>query len=164
MNVTMAAETARGVSRRATYPWQLHKWARGAGSGERCDMSTLTLPRRRFLLVVAGLSLSALAGCRPHTSQPIANPRAPTPPSQSTPPARIRFGADVLLDHPALLRNHRVGLITNQTGRSADGQRTVDLLYARNDMSLLALFSPEHGFAGGAAPGDSVAKQPRHPN
>jgi uncharacterized protein YbbC (DUF1343 family) len=120
-------------------------------------MTTLTLPRRRFLLVVAGLSLSALAGRRPRTSRLVPSPPpAPTPHLTPPSPKRIRFGVDALLDHPALLRNHRVGLITNQTGRSSDGQRTVDLLYARTDLRLLALFSPEHGFSGDAAPGASV--------
>jgi uncharacterized protein YbbC (DUF1343 family) len=122
-------------------------------------MATRVLPRRHFLLVLAGLSLHALLGCRARTSRPVprAPTRAPTPPLTSPPPVRIRFGVEVLLDHPALLRHQRVGLITNQTGRSSAGERTVDLLYARTDLSLLALFSPEHGLGGTAAPGASVA-------
>jgi uncharacterized protein YbbC (DUF1343 family) len=64
---------------------------------------------------------------------------------------------DVLLELPELLRHQRIGLITNQTGRSADGRRTIDLLYARTDLRLLALFSPEHGLLGVAAPGQSIA-------
>jgi uncharacterized protein YbbC (DUF1343 family) len=70
------------------------------------------------------------------------------------------LGIDVLLDNPdhlAVLRNQRVGLITNQTGRGFDGRRTVDLLYARQDLRLRVLFSPEHGWRGTAAPGAPVA-------
>jgi uncharacterized protein YbbC (DUF1343 family) len=79
------------------------------------------------------------------------------PVAPSTAPASIRCGVDVLLEHPVLLRHQRIGLITNQTGRSADGRRTIDLLYARKDLRLRALFSPEHGLLGTAAPGQVVA-------
>jgi uncharacterized protein YbbC (DUF1343 family) len=56
-----------------------------------------------------------------------------------------------------VLRDQRVGLITNQTGRSADGRSTVDLLFSRTDLRLLALFAPEHGLRGAAAPGAPIA-------
>jgi uncharacterized protein YbbC (DUF1343 family) len=126
-------------------------------------MITPTLPRRRFLLVAAGLGLSALLGCRPRTPQPFPSPpaRTPTPrlapPLQSSPPARTLFGVDVLLENPAVLRHQRIGLITNQTGRGADGRSTIDLLYARTDLRLLKLFAPEHGLRGVAAPGEQIA-------
>jgi len=129
-------------------------------------MTTLTLPRRRFLIVVAGLGLSGLLGCRPRAPRPgPSHPaRAPTP--QLTPlppspsPAPIRFGVDMFLDNPETLRHQRVGLITNQTGRSADGRSTIDLLYARMDLYLRALFAPEHGLRGAAAPGAPIANGP----
>ncbi|RIK75462.1 MAG: hypothetical protein DCC67_15270, partial [Planctomycetota bacterium] len=58
-------------------------------------------------------------------------------------------GIDVLVrDGFEPLRGKRVGLITNHTGLSRDGRRTIDLLYAARDMELVALFSPEHGIAG----------------
>jgi uncharacterized protein YbbC (DUF1343 family) len=69
----------------------------------------------------------------------------------------MRFGVDVLLENPDVLRHQRVGLITNQTGRSADGRTTIDLLYARTDLHLRALFAPEHGLRGTAAPGAPIA-------
>ena len=125
-------------------------------------MTSVTLPRRRFLLVVAGLGLSALLGCRPPATRlgPTPSSQAPTPrltpPPQSPSPTPIRFGVDVLLENPAVLRHQRVGLITNQTGRSADGRSTIDLLYARTDLRLLKLFAPEHGLRGAAAPGEPI--------
>jgi uncharacterized protein YbbC (DUF1343 family) len=64
---------------------------------------------------------------------------------------------DVLLENPALLRLQRIGLITNQTGRSADGRSVIDLLYARTDLRLLKLFAPEHGLRGAVAPGEPIA-------
>jgi hypothetical protein len=84
-------------------------------------MTSQTLPRRRFVLVVAGLSLSAFLGCRPHAPRPVPSPsaRAPTPqltrPPQSPSPARTRFGVDVLLDNPAVLRHQRARADAAQT-------------------------------------------------
>jgi len=42
----------------------------------------------------------------------------------------------------------RVGLVTNQTGVDAQGQRTVDVLAHAPGIQLTAIFSPEHGIAG----------------
>src|SRR5207249_1514536 len=58
-------------------------------------------------------------------------------------------GIDVLeRDGFALLKGRRVGLITNQTGRDRDGRSTIDLLKAAPGVTLVALFSPEHGIRG----------------
>ena len=42
----------------------------------------------------------------------------------------------------------KIGLVTNHTGVDANGRRTVDLLANAPGVQLVALFSPEHGFAG----------------
>lgn len=65
------------------------------------------------------------------------------------PPVRVLTGADVLAEEGfARLRGKRIGFITNQTGRTRDGRRTVDLLAAAPGVTLAALFSPEHGLTG----------------
>ena len=46
------------------------------------------------------------------------------------------------------LRGKRVGLVTNHTGRSRDGTATIDLLHKAPGVTLVALFSPEHGIRG----------------
>ncbi len=72
-------------------------------------------------------------------------------------PARVRPGIDVLLaDSAHLLRGRRIGLVTNQTGVDARGISSVSRLLAAG-ANLTALFSPEHGFRGAAAPGAAVA-------
>ncbi|HSB43112.1 MAG TPA: exo-beta-N-acetylmuramidase NamZ domain-containing protein [Methylomirabilota bacterium] len=48
----------------------------------------------------------------------------------------------------APLAGRSVGLITNQTGIDAQGQRAIDLLAAAPQVKLRALFSPEHGISG----------------
>lgn len=58
-------------------------------------------------------------------------------------------GIDVLRrDSFAALKGRRIGLITNQTGLSRDGASTVRLLHDAPDVSLVVLFSPEHGLEG----------------
>ena len=70
---------------------------------------------------------------------------------------KVKTGIDVLAaQNFAPLAGLRVGLITNQTGRDAEGRRTVDLLYRALGVRLKAIFGPEHGFAGTAAEGKRV--------
>jgi uncharacterized protein YbbC (DUF1343 family) len=60
-----------------------------------------------------------------------------------------KTGIDVLeTEKFASLRGKRVGLITNQTGLDSHGHRTIDLLARAQGVSLIAIFSPEHGIAG----------------
>jgi uncharacterized protein YbbC (DUF1343 family)/CubicO group peptidase (beta-lactamase class C family) len=64
------------------------------------------------------------------------------------PKTDVLSGLDVLAeDNFAVLRDKRIGLITNQTGLSRDGRRNVDLMLAAG-IKVTALFSPEHGLAG----------------
>src|SRR5581483_8773900 len=63
-------------------------------------------------------------------------------------PHAVATGLDVLASQEfAPLRGRRVGLVTNQTGQSRDGS-TIDLLSSAKGMTLVALFSPEHGIRG----------------
>ncbi len=58
-------------------------------------------------------------------------------------------GIDILLRQNFMpLVGKRVGLITNQTGLSADGTPTIDLFFGSKACELVALFSPEHGIRG----------------
>lgn len=61
----------------------------------------------------------------------------------------VQTGIDVLAgDHFARLRGCRIGLVTNHTGLTADGQATVDVLHRADGVTLTALFGPEHGLRG----------------
>ena len=61
----------------------------------------------------------------------------------------MQTGIDVLraTDFSAL-KGLRVGVLTNHTGRASDGVPTIDVLAAAPDVTLVALFSPEHGIRG----------------
>jgi uncharacterized protein YbbC (DUF1343 family) len=59
----------------------------------------------------------------------------------------VELGIDVLESNGyALLKNKRVGLVTNQTGVDSRGVRTRVLL--RKNCNLVALYAPEHGLDG----------------
>jgi uncharacterized protein YbbC (DUF1343 family)/CubicO group peptidase (beta-lactamase class C family) len=75
------------------------------------------------------------------------NPAPPAQPARTTPP--VLTGIDVLqAEQFGMLRGKRVGLLTNHTGRSRDGTATIDLLRAAEGVTLVSLFSPEHGIRG----------------
>jgi uncharacterized protein YbbC (DUF1343 family) len=60
----------------------------------------------------------------------------------------VLTGLDVLRSQNfASLKGKHIGLITNQTGLSSDGQRNIDLMLAAG-IDIKALFSPEHGLLG----------------
>jgi uncharacterized protein YbbC (DUF1343 family)/CubicO group peptidase (beta-lactamase class C family) len=66
-----------------------------------------------------------------------------------SPHPSVLTGIDVLeAEGFERLRGKRIGLLTNQTGRSQRGASTIDLLAQAKDLKLVALFSPEHGIRG----------------
>ena len=73
----------------------------------------------------------------------------PLRPVLAAPIQPVLPGIDVLArDGFAPLKGKRVGLVTNHTGRAADGSSTIDLIHQAKDVQLVALFSPEHGIRG----------------
>ena len=84
---------------------------------------------------------------------PVARPLAP---ANATAP--VRFGLDVFLaDIPSWAAGKRIGLITNHTGIDRVGRNNIELLRARSDVKLVALFAFEHGLRGDAPPGQPIA-------
>ncbi len=64
-------------------------------------------------------------------------------------PSTVRTGVDVLAwRHFQRIDGDRVGLITNHTGRTRFGTRTIDLLHRSPAVDLVKIFSPEHGLGG----------------
>lgn len=89
-----------------------------------------------LLVVGTGVGLVAWLGAGGQSAKP---PAAPG----------VVPGIEVLAREGfAPLLGKRVGLITNQTGRTRDGRRTVDVLAAAPGVKLVALFAPEHGLLG----------------
>lgn len=70
-------------------------------------------------------------------------------PEKTQPRGQVLSGLDVLrAENFNRLRGRSIGLLTNQTGQTRDGVRTIDLLYRAGNLQLMALFSPEHGVRG----------------
>ena len=66
-------------------------------------------------------------------------------------------GIEVLLNREmSLIRGRRIGLITNHTGVDLRLRHDIDLLQARPEVELAALFAPEHGIAGMAEAGARI--------
>jgi uncharacterized protein YbbC (DUF1343 family)/CubicO group peptidase (beta-lactamase class C family) len=64
---------------------------------------------------------------------------------------KVQTGVDVLeAEQFKMLAGLRLGLITNHSGRDANGRRTIDLLHRAQGVKLKAIFSPEHGLLGKA--------------
>ena len=104
--------------------------------------------RARVSTIAASVFTSPLPGARqmawtgrdfgPGPSTPAVRPVAP-----------VLTGIDVTRAGGfAQLRGKRVGLVTNHTGRARDGATTIDLLHRAPEVTLVALFSPEHGIRG----------------
>ena len=69
----------------------------------------------------------------------------------------VRPGLDVFLaDVPTALRGKRIGLIANHSAIDREGRPAIDLIAARKDLKLVALFAGEHGIRGTAAAGAKV--------
>ena len=79
--------------------------------------------------------VSTLAAAAIVDAQPRVPPPAGSMPGEAAPVAghrqgEVRCGIDVLIeDRFATLRGQRVGLVTNQTGRTRDGKATIDVLH-----------------------------------
>lgn len=67
----------------------------------------------------------------------------------------IMTGADNTAAYLPLLKDKKVGIVTNQTGILSNGTHLVDYLLAQK-ISLQTLFAPEHGFRGTADAGEHV--------
>jgi uncharacterized protein YbbC (DUF1343 family) len=72
----------------------------------------------------------------------------------------VKLGIDVLMESKLdLLKDKRVGVITNQTGVDSKGSHIIDLLYQAPEVELVALFAPEHGIRGDVEGGYHIDNQ-----
>ncbi len=67
----------------------------------------------------------------------------------------IKTGADNYASYLPLLKDKRVGIVTNQTGILSDKTHLVDFLLSKN-IKIKTIFAPEHGFRGTADAGEHV--------
>jgi len=73
------------------------------------------------------------------------------------PDGLVRPGLDVFLgDVPAAIRAKRIGLIANHSAIDRQSRPAIDLIAEHKDLTLVALFAPEHGIRGTAAAGAKI--------
>jgi uncharacterized protein YbbC (DUF1343 family)/CubicO group peptidase (beta-lactamase class C family) len=95
---------------------------------------------------IGARAFQASVGARGFPPSDLAQARSPDRLALHDP---VMTGIDVLAAEGfARLRGKRVGLLTNQTGRSRQGVSTIDLLAHAPGVTLVALFTPEHGIRG----------------
>ncbi len=96
---------------------------------------------------IATIVASAITDANIAAKPPLAKPAAAVNTLPSVHP--VLCGIDVLArDEFRVLKNKRVGLITNHTGRARSGESTIDILHKAPGVKLVRLFSPEHGIRG----------------
>jgi len=63
---------------------------------------------------------------------------------------RVKIGAEQLFKEEffSLIKNKKIGLVTNHTGVLPGGAHLVDLLHENTETQLSVLFGPEHGIRG----------------
>jgi len=70
---------------------------------------------------------------------------------------RLKLGIDVLLEQDFdIVKNKKILLLTNYTGRNSEGILTVEILKANLKENILGLLTPEHGFFSAIPAGKSV--------
>ncbi|MBT2369593.1 DUF1343 domain-containing protein [Streptomyces sp. ISL-10] len=105
----------------------------------------MSLSRRGLL--AAGGAVGALAAT------------SAAPAAAHTGRGRARTGFERLAaDGYALLAGERVGVVTNPTGITRDVRHIVDVMHADDQVNLVAVFGPEHGFRGTAQAGGSEGR------
>jgi uncharacterized protein YbbC (DUF1343 family)/CubicO group peptidase (beta-lactamase class C family) len=76
---------------------------------------------------------------------------AALPPAPKPPAGAVLTGLDVLeRDGFAILKGRRVGLVTHAAGADRRGAGAADVLRAAEGVTLVAIFTPEHGLRGAA--------------
>ena len=95
----------------------------------------------------SGDSKTNAAAVRQNSERPLTPALSPAPSGGEG--GKTLNAIDVLVKQNfAPLKGKRIGLITNHTGQDRNRQPTIDLLKNAPDVTLVKLFSPEHGIRG----------------
>ena len=112
-------------------------------------------------VLLAGPVACGAGDAEPVRTEPAAAPAGHAAAGDTARASAVALGADILFrDSLHLVRDRRVGLITNHTGVSWPGDSavsTIDRLASAPGIELVALYSPEHGIRGRAEAGEAVA-------
>lgn len=120
--------------------------------------------RTLSFLPLLGLLLAGFLGCAADKQAPT-RPVAVTPPPAAAPtvvpasaagPFPVMLGIDVLeAEGFAAVRGKRIGLLTHPAGVNRRGVSTIEVLRRAPQVSLVALFAPEHSLYGDVRAGEN---------
>jgi uncharacterized protein YbbC (DUF1343 family) len=75
--------------------------------------------------------------------------------AEDNPKTEIKTGADNYNNYLPILKDKKIGIVTNQTGILSNKMHLVDFLLKEN-IAIQKIFAPEHGFRGTADAGEHV--------
>lgn len=100
--------------------------------------------------------LLILVGCSTTKNNVVSNTNKITHPSiSSLKEGKFKTGAENIESYLPLLKDKRVGIVTNQTGILTKEKHLVDYLLEQN-INLQKIYAPEHGFRGTADAGELI--------
>ncbi len=71
--------------------------------------------------------------------------------------SQTKLGIDVVIESNfSQFKGKKIGLLTNQSGRTGDGRLTAEVFAMQNDLDLVAIFVPEHGLFGAVLAGEKI--------
>ncbi|SES38772.1 exo-beta-N-acetylmuramidase NamZ family protein [Salipaludibacillus aurantiacus] len=104
--------------------------------------------KKKLLVLLSGLLLTS------YVTTAVASPQNNPGKGKDT---EFALGIDNLLeDDIDLIKNKKVGLVTNPTGVDQELNSIVDILFEDPEVDLTALYGPEHGVRGDAQAGEYV--------
>ena len=100
--------------------------------------------------------LLILVGCSTTKNNVITNiNKTPHPSGTPIKEGKFKTGAENIESYLPLLKDKRVGIVTNQTGILSKEKHLVDFLIEQN-INLQKIYAPEHGFRGTADAGELI--------
>lgn len=72
---------------------------------------------------------------------------------------KVKTGLDNVSEHLYLFKNKRIGIITNHTAYDSQGQFILEVFTGMEEMSVAAIFGPEHGIHGNVENGTTISSR-----
>jgi len=72
---------------------------------------------------------------------------------------KVKTGLDNVSEHLYLFKNKRIGIITNHTAYDSQGQFILEVFTGMQEMSVAAIFGPEHGIHGNVENGTTISSR-----
>ncbi|KPJ96622.1 MAG: hypothetical protein AMJ53_00035 [Gammaproteobacteria bacterium SG8_11] len=72
---------------------------------------------------------------------------------------KVQTGLDRIAEYHHLFQGKRIGIITNHTACNSNNQHILDVFFEMPDVTVTALFGPEHGIKGTAEAGKAIESQ-----